>query len=89
MRALFLVTSVVLSVGFAAAAQAATPPAYSQICDSPRLRSLERADCRAQMKAAQNDDARLGIFQTFDRRINGALAQDNPAPKADQANQAQ
>lgn len=93
MRALFLVTSVVLSVGFSAVplniSWAATPSPYTQICDSARLRSVERADCHAQMKAAQTDTARRDVFQTFDRRINGVLAQDAPAPKADQGNQAQ
>lgn len=87
MRTLLLVTSVVLSVGFAA--QAATPSPYTQICDSARLRSVERADCHAQMKAATSDDARRDVFKTFDRRINGSLAQDATAPKADQGNQAQ
>lgn len=89
MRALFLVTSVVLSVGFAVASQAATPSPFAQICDSARLRSVERADCHARMKAAASDEARQDIFKTFDRRINGALAQDLPARKADQGNQAQ
>ncbi len=88
-RALFLVTSVVLSVGFAAASQAATPSPYVQICDSARLRSVARADCHAQMKAAASDDVRRDIFETFDRRINGSLVQDAPARKADQGNQAQ
>ncbi|MBX7199874.1 MAG: hypothetical protein K1X51_10955 [Rhodospirillaceae bacterium] len=88
MRALLFVTSVVLSVGFSAA-QAATPSPYTQICDSARLRSVERADCRAQMKAAASDDVRRDVFKTFDRRINGALAQEMPARKADQGNQAQ
>lgn len=87
MRAFLLVTSVVL--GIAAAAQAATPSPYTKICDSARLRSVERADCHAQMKAATSDDARRDVFKTFDRRINDSLAQETPAPKADQGNQAQ
>ncbi len=87
MRAFLLVASVVLSAGFAA--KAATPSPYAQICDSARLRSVERADCHARMKSARNDDVRREVFQTFDRRINGSLAQDAPAPKADQGNQAQ
>lgn len=92
MRAVLLVSGVGLSVGFAAPLNiswAATPSPYAQICDSARLRSVERADCHAQMKAAASDEARRDVFKTFDRRINGALAQDAPAAKADQGNQAQ
>lgn len=89
MRALLLVTSVVLNVGFAAASQAATPSPYTQICDNARLRSVERADCRAQMKAAPSDDVRRDVFQTFNRKANGALVQHTVPAKPEQSNQAQ
>lgn len=89
MRALLFVTSVVLSVGFAAASQAATPSPYTQICDSARLRSVERADCRAQMKAAPSDDVRRDVFETFNRRANGTFAQDTVPAKPEQGTQAQ
>jgi hypothetical protein len=91
-RTFFLVTSVVSGVAAAAPLNiswAATPSPYTQIWDSARLRSVERADCHAQMKAAASDEARRDVFKAFDRRINGSLAQDAPAPKADQGNQAQ
>lgn len=75
MRAIFLATGIVLSIGSAALANQPTEkPAYTQICDSARLRAVERADCHAQMKAAANEEARRDIFRTFDRKINGALA---------------
>ena len=73
MRTILFVTSVLLSLGVAA--QAAETKTYEQICESARLRSVERADCRAQMKAAPSDESRRSIFQTFDVKANGTLAQ--------------
>jgi hypothetical protein len=77
-RTLLFVTGIVLSVGFAApsfAAQAAETKNYDHICESARLRAVERADCRAQMKAAASDETRRDVFRTFDVRANGTLAQ--------------
>ena len=58
-------------------------PSYEQICENAGLRAVERADCHAQMKAAQNDEQRRSIYHVFDVRVNGALAGDPPAPAAD------
>ena len=89
MRAILFVTSVVLSVGFAVASQAAAPSPYTQICDSSRLRSVERADCRAQMKAAPSDDARRDVYAAFNLRANGTFGQDSVPAKPEQNSQAQ
>jgi hypothetical protein len=77
-RTLLFVTGIVLSVGFAApsfSSQAAETKNYDHICESSRLRAVERADCRAQMKAASNDEDRRDVFRTFDVKANGTLAQ--------------
>ena len=73
MRTMLFVASVVLSVGFAA--QAAESGNYGQICESSRLRAVERADCHAQMKAAASDEDRRDVFRTFNVKANGSLAQ--------------
>ena len=67
------VTGIVLSVGFAA--QASDTKTYAQICDSSRLRAVERADCHARMKAATNEDVARDVFRTFNVKVNGNLAQ--------------
>ena len=58
---------------------------YEQICESASLRSMERADCHAQMKLARDDNQRRDIYRVFDVRMNGTLAGDPPAPPADAA----
>ncbi|MHB1205822.1 MAG: hypothetical protein ACYCZX_09660 [Rhodospirillaceae bacterium] len=76
MRTVLFVTSVVLSLGVAASSFAAdAAQGYGQICDSARLRAVERADCRAQMKAASTEESRRDVFRTFDVKANGTLAQ--------------
>ena len=72
MRTMLFVASVALSVSFVA--QAAETGSYTHICESSRLRAVERADCRAQMKAASNDQDRRDVFLTFDAKANGSLA---------------
>ena len=73
-------------VAMANAGEAATARSpFEQICESPGLRAMERADCRAQMKLARDDTARREIYRVFDVRVNGALAGDPPAPPADTA----
>jgi hypothetical protein len=42
------------------------------ICGSARLSKAERADCKAQFKAATTDAERLAVFKTFDGKISGA-----------------
>jgi hypothetical protein len=56
---------------------------YEQICESAGLRSMERADCHAQMKLAHNDAQRRDIYRVFDVRVNGALASGPPAAPSD------
>lgn len=73
MRTMLFVTSVVLSVSFAA--RAVESGNYAQICESSRLRAVERADCHAQMKAASNDKDRRDVYRTFNLKANGSLAQ--------------
>jgi hypothetical protein len=76
-----LFAAITLSTGAAlanTAGAAATPSPYERICESARLRSVERADCHAQMKAAQDDEQRRSIYHVFDVRVNGALAGDPP-----------
>ena len=78
MRNILFVTGIVLSAAFAAPAfsgEAVNTKAYAQICDSSRLRAVERADCRAQMKAAVSEDAARDVFRTFDIKVNGGLSQ--------------
>ena len=43
----------------------------ARICESARLTDLERRECRAMFKAANDDGARLTAYRTFDERING------------------
>jgi hypothetical protein len=66
------VTGIVLS---AAAAQASDIKTYAQICDSSRLRAVERADCRARMKAATDENVARDVFRTFNVKVNGGLSQ--------------
>jgi hypothetical protein len=76
-RNILFVTGIVLSVVFAATSfpsVAADTNSYSHICESARLRAVERADCRAQMKNAPSDEARRTVFRTFDVKANGSLA---------------
>jgi len=72
-RTILFVTGIVLSA--AVAAQAADIKTYAQICDSSRLRAVERADCRAQMKAVTSEDAARDVFRTFSFKVNGGLSQ--------------
>ena len=78
MRTILFVTAIVLSAGFAAipsSSRASDIKTYAQICDSSRLRAVERADCRAQMKAVTSEDAARDVFRTFNFKANGGLSQ--------------
>jgi hypothetical protein len=81
--AVIVFAALTLSTGVALANTACadtTSPSYEQICESAGL----RADCHAQMKAAQDDAQRRSIYHVFDVRVNGAMAGDPPAaPTAD------
>ena len=44
---------------------------YKDICRSTRLKAEERKECRAYMKAAENDAQEAGIFRYFDLKIAG------------------
>jgi hypothetical protein len=85
--AVIVFAALTLSTGVALANTAGadtTSPSYEQICESAGLRAVERADCHAQMKAAQDDAQRRSIYHVFDVRVNGAMAGDPPAaPTAD------
>jgi hypothetical protein len=86
--AVTLFTAITLSAGLAwanAGNEAVTRSPYERICESSGLRSMERADCRAQMKLARDDARRREIYRVFDVRVNGALAGDPPALPADTA----
>ena len=80
---LVAVSVVALTAAFSAqAAQTSAPDtgtpnasAFAQICESSGLRAMERADCRAQMKAATSDQQRRDIFRSFDIRANGTETQ--------------
>ncbi len=47
---------------------------YKDICRSTRLSATERKECRAYMKAAENDAQEAGIFRYFDHKIAGLEA---------------
>lgn len=74
--AVIVFAALTLSTGVAVANAPAinATPSYERICESAGLRAVERADCHAQMKAAQNDEQRRSIYHVFDVRVNGALA---------------
>jgi len=82
-----VLTAITLSTGVAwanADTNASRSP-YEQICENAGLRSLERADCRAQMKLARDDNQRREVYRVFDVRVNGTLAGDPPAAPTDTA----
>lgn len=62
------------AMGFATASTFAenTPDDMTRICESARLRDLERRECRAMFKAASDQARREAVFRTFDERINGS-----------------
>ena len=78
---MFMVPAAVLAaVLFASSAFAdidsAGMPANSsdlaRICESARLTDLERRECRAMFKSADDDTARQAAYRTFVERIAGA-----------------
>lgn len=44
---------------------------YASICKSTKLKSSERKECRARMKAAESKGERAQIFKEFDLRSIG------------------
>ena len=64
--ALALLLSSLSSVVFAT-----EPSRYDLICESARLRAVERAECHAQMHAATSDQQRQEIYRAIEARLNG------------------
>ena len=83
-----VLTAITLSTGVAWASAGSTNESgspYERICENAGLRSVERADCHAQMKLARDDNERREIYRVFDVRVNGTMAGDPPAPPSDTA----
>jgi hypothetical protein len=54
---------------------------YASICKSARLKSSERKECRARMKAAESKGERAQIFKEFDLRTIGLGPDGKPLKK--------